>query len=878
MTRILSPAIFGILCRLAVACAAALALPGEAQAEPWPTTEFVFEYTDPDAVLPSALNPFSRFDEQQQAIIVDYEAYLSQVARYYQSLGFKAPPLPMTQGRNGGMAYRVYAYKFDPNEPTAKAGFSGVGKIDLRFDISRAIINGKPAPRSFEDLAHELFHNIQRGYQTAYDADHGNWIVEGQAQAMGMEAAKRLRGIDAWTAYEDYRLGGRSYQLPLPTETWDETYRTASFWRYLAERTTADHRNGHAGVAPIAADYSYLAKVYEERFAGPASAKNDLKWLDAGLRRAFGLSLNRIYPAFVGTFAGYVPTRLLNLPAATRYDDILDPSYGPAHEVRLTNSAERSEDVWLRRIFGPCPTISLGQDIFSSTAQRQLAIARNASVCFKVEATGAGPVSIHIQTRTSTVDDLWSLWISKSGSDQVKSPTLGSSPVGGGYLGGWKFTIAPGKPQVFIMSNVAEHAEESITQNLTLEVTASLATNSMASRQGGGSSKSSGSSQPSQSARRQARPGASGAGADGDTGGAGLTERSDLGARAVFESDRPECGESFAVAACGPRTTIRLSAIPGALQTMMAADGSGGITGQFLGQMENGASADIASELTAGSRAIAQTAGSSVHIVIPAIEYGFTGTFDNASITVNGGEGQGTFLALGPEDSSPGGDRVFLQSGRVTIAEFTPFVLRGTFSAQLTDMSQVTFTPEDVDQALPVHRTIEGSFVIAAPWQSDPMVQVYQQSGDPAQASLQDLIQTYPILATMDLSDITLPSAPPESGTMPPSPVGEFPSCDCSCETAGEQTGGCGSVCLVAVQQAEESTTRQAALTAGRREQASLAGAVDRMRADFSAFLTNRGMETIREDLLKVFDEQPTAEAKRFMLFTYGMPVDSYGN
>jgi|GEM_PF-1019261 len=878
MMRAASTIIFGILCPLALACTAALSLPVEAQAQvqSWPTTEFVFENTDPKSDTPKEGDPYDGFTAEQSRIVADYEVYLAEVAKYYQSLGFKAPLLPITRGHNGGKAYRVYAFTFPPNDRTAKAGHFDDRSADLRFDISRAVVDGKPTPRSFEDLAHELFHDIQFGYPTYFQAEHGNWIDEGQAQAMGMEAAKRLRGIDAWTAYEDYRLGGRSYQLPLPTETWDDTYRTASFWRYLAERTTANRRNGHAGVAPIAADYSYLAKVYQERFADPPSAKNDLKWLDAGLRRAFGLSLNRLYPAFAATFAGYVPARLLNLPAATRYDDILNPSYGPAHEVRLTESAEKSEDIWLRRLFGPCPTISLGQDIFSSSATHKLAIARNASACFKVEATGAGPVSINIQTRASTVEKLWSLWIAPSGSDRIQSPTFGSSPVGGGYLGGWTFAIAPGKPQVFIISNVAEHAETSVTQNLTLDITASLATNSMASPQPGASP---GPENPSATDRRRSTRTAAPAAATGEqTADAGMTDRSDLGARTVFERDRPKCGESFAVAACGPRTTIRLSAIPGALQAMMLADGRGSITGQFIGQMSTGAKAGLASELMAGSRSIAQTAGSSVHIVIPAIDYGFTGTFDTASITVNGGEGHGTYQALGPEDSSPGGDRVFLQAGHVTIEEFTPFVLRGTFEAQLTDMSQVMLAPGDVDQALPVHRTIKGSFVVGAPWKSDPTVQVYRLSGDPAQASLQDLVQSFPILGTMDLSDFAPPSPLPDGTAMPPSPVGAFPACDCSCQAAGKQTGLCGSICLVAVQQAEESATRQAALTAGRREQASLVGAVDRMRSDFSAFLTDRGVEIIREDLLKVFDEQPTAEAKRFMLFTYGMPVDSYGD
>ena len=75
--------------------------------------------------------------------------------------------------------------------------------------------------------------------------------VLGQAQALGMEAASRLRGIDLYRGkQDDYRLGGRPYYQALPAANTGrkEDYRTASFWRYVGEHYAASRKNGRAGI------------------------------------------------------------------------------------------------------------------------------------------------------------------------------------------------------------------------------------------------------------------------------------------------------------------------------------------------------------------------------------------------------------------------------------------------------------------------------------------------------------------------------------------------------------------------------------------------------------------------------------------------------
>src|SRR5690606_21385982 len=125
-----------------------------------------------------------------------------------------------------------------------------------------------PSERAYEDLAHELFHNVQRAYQSAYALNHDLWITEGQAQAVGVDTAYKLRNVMLFkTTKQTYRLGGRPYYIPLTKKIEDEdAYRTSSFWRYIGEHYAASKKNQHAGVKPIPADYGYLAKVLAHPF------------------------------------------------------------------------------------------------------------------------------------------------------------------------------------------------------------------------------------------------------------------------------------------------------------------------------------------------------------------------------------------------------------------------------------------------------------------------------------------------------------------------------------------------------------------------------------------------------------------------------------
>ena len=837
-------------------CVATFALAFPVHAQNWPTTKFVFQNVDPTSHVPSFVGELIGFRDKQKPVVAEYEKYLSQVAVHYQAMGFKAPELPITT--SGEKAYIVYLYDYDDSEAPALAGHLVHHDIepsspdfmtaDLRVDLSRAIVDGKPVDRTFDDLAHELFHNVQRAYQLSAELEHGSWILEGQAQALGMEAAKRLRGIDVEKGKSQvYWLGGRGYFRPLPTETHDENYRTASFWRYIGEHVAAAKTNGRAGLARIDPDYGYLAKIFNKhQFKGPATAAGDLKWLDNALEKEVGLGLDRLYPNFISTFAGYAPVRQSVPPVRSRV----------------------TEDQWLVGLFGLCPSVSLG--LGNPSASVKAALRKNASRCFKADVSGTGRFDISMQVHADTAKVLEDLHIGVSGGAKVSSPHIVVSPVGGGYLGLWRFRVATAAPQVFIISNMAAEPAKSLHQDVVLNLTASQWNSSMTTptpqaqphaqpNQGNGDKK--GGNRASGDATRQTNQD------DIATGMAALSNQTAIGSRSFFNRNIDPCNQPFAVLGCGPNTSIQLALTPGVLGDLSQTSGTGGLMGQFISNMTSIADNGIAKtseQLLAAQQKIISTEGAEVTIVIPAIEYGFTGSFSNAHISVSGANGAGAFESLDPRNQ---------HIGHVIIEEFTPYALRGRFDAGLIRTSETDYTQV-------AHRAINGSFVVAAPWEGDRDVKIYRSGANPTGAVIQDVHEAIPMSAALDRSTSPERNAPSASTPYPAKRAAAFPSCNCSCQPIEAYDAVCRPICAVKVQQCAAQLTQQGALDDSQSKQAELiglSGDVDRMRADFKEFLREKD-ESTRDALLRTFDGQPTPEAKRFMLYTFGMSIKAYGN
>lgn len=821
--------------------AAGITLP--VSAGDWPTTEFIFENDNPSTSSPlDGLNPFTGFSSEQKLAVAKFECYLSKVARLYESMGFKAPPLPRVGGKYGDEAYRVNIYDYDDGDHIAKAAPRQDGPSILIADISRAIVDGKPARKMYDHFAHELFHSVQYAYISYEQVDNREWILEGQAQAVGMEAARISAGVDIHKGKEDgFRLGGRPYYKALwnvdISKTIQEDYRTSSFWRYVAEHVAASKKNGRAGVQPITPDYRYLTTVLSMPLDDRASVAADARWLDGGLRKSTGLSLPRLYAAFVSTFAGYVPDRLTKEP---------------------NGSIQEAQDNWLKYVFGGCTELTLSGR--APSGDTLLPLRKNGARCFKVNVAGTGRADLSIQTRADTVSALQALQVGTMGGERIGSAQIIASPAGGGYLGHWRFRINTGVPVTFIVSNMA--ADPSTTLNIDLnlnttysrwvsDLTQPTAQASSASKQGTPASKKTTAAKPpkAQDATREA------AKEEVSTGLESLSNQTALGSHANFERNRARCVKPFGASSCGPVTSIQLSLTPGAMGDMTQTTGTGGGLAQFMAQMT--AIADHGVKATDGQwqaamEKVRDTEGSTVTITIPLIEYGFTGAFDNAEIVVNGGAGRGNLQAKGPEDAIPGRGQEYRQSGRVAIEEFTPYVMRGRFEASLTDLSAADFGNGGEDMTLPVDRTIRGEFVIAAPWEGDPEAANYLQQSD--ESGLQDLSQAFPIVVNQDLATIMASEQRGEAshgagGSLPSSPVQDFPSCACDCQPIATLAPECKPICKVKLRACWAEDSRQKKLAEQTKPAAdSAATPVRQSRSEYIEGLRREGMSQAQID------------------------------
>jgi hypothetical protein len=207
--------------------------------------------------------------------------------------------------------------------------------------------------------------------------------------------------------------------------------------------------------------------------------------------------------------------------------------------------------------------------------------------------------------------------------------------------------------------------------------------------------------------------------------------------------------------------------------------------------------------------------GSKIRIELPRIEYGFTGVIDNASFFVRKAHGgDDNYLAYGPTASV--GMRMFHRppNGKVTIDEYQPGVLTGSFHADLIDEAN-----PGPDEAPIVARTIDGRFLVSSPWRGDEDFAFDKKHA--AQAMVQNMLQMTPFAAAPVEEEIEAMGAPPASvcaagfdedqlhamgfledcqAAAPAAPAAAAPVCSCACEQrqAEEAIDACQNTCAVA--------------------------------------------------------------------------------
>jgi len=212
----------------------------------------------------------------------------------------------------------------------------------------------------------------------------------------------------------------------------------------------------------------------------------------------------------------------------------------------------------------------------------------------------------------------------------------------------------------------------------------------------------------------------------------------------------------------------------------------------------------------------------------------------------------------------------------VTILEYTPWVLRGTFSAGMVDLAESDLSGDDPE--LQVIHNLSGSFNIICPWRGDERAQVVA-SENAERSVVQDIGSVFGGTAAREagtLSQSTPANRPLTGGSSSGS------SCDCSCNVADSAPPQCLKQCDATFNACKGMPV--AMMTDSQmKESASLDDNVEiyskELRVRFEAFLQatykdNAMLSDLLKSYLESYDNADSLDARVTIIATAGMPVD----
>ncbi len=654
-------------------------------------------------------------DEVPATIITEVEQYLHEVAVLYDRLGFRPPVLePIVTLEDGSRAYRVYLGDYpDSEEPARYAGQSVstsnlTGKIScirqektyLRVDLSRAVKNGKMERTGLEHFGHELFHAVQSAYPLfSENCFLGDWIAEGTAEAMGIWAMYKVRGLQRPRNKPVTRWGGRRFNRELRVATTkssagdkDDAYGTQSLWRYIGEYVALGES---PGVSPQTPDYRYLRRFFLENLAADPSTESELAWLDDAIKTELGVNLQRIFGQFVPTLVSYV-------------------SDSTSKRVEFTTKSRQvASDIWQKILFGACEIVTVV--VGDGVSPLRLAFEKGAARCVEIKVTGpAGKGSLSINTLSGSLAHVGQITVGATGGNLV---SLAETPAEDAkipaYPGSWTFPIEYRKPNVFIITNLSPTAGDTDRIELDFEFSIPAYAASLNADTGSTTTAQRNAAQPTTTEDVAARA---------RSGFHNPSKRSGGSVKAGRSKPEPDTiclGQDLADNLCGGEISIVLMASPDIIGDLGMTTGAGGALNKREG-MAKGLFSMNSGEQMAQSQAymdeLMGTAGNMISISVPLVPYGYTGTFANAHISVGMGYGK---TGDSVKQRGKGYRAVFVPAGMVTFEEYTPLMLRGTFSGTLLDLASITQGVGGEVQMSPPD-TVRGSFVIPAPWKGDP--------------------------------------------------------------------------------------------------------------------------------------------------------------
>ncbi len=273
-------------------------LPAMAVADGWETTEwYVGCHTDLIKTAPDGMcDP--QADQDAVGPAAATRSALEDASVWLEGLGFREPKIDTLAGTPA--AYKAYISDektaaedgfvthgiYNPSEWTIymnSESYFAIGEGDSEEDRKKNLANDMSTTAS---MVHELFHAVQRSYQSdwVYDSVGHGWIFEGMAEAVAFSWLKQ-------NEEQSVSARARSYEYPLhrpedPDETLDG-YRTFHFWFSLGE------------VLGSKDQVQYLDHLLEQDLA----LSQGLEGIDAGLRRWHADGLYALYPTVMARYA-----------------------------------------------------------------------------------------------------------------------------------------------------------------------------------------------------------------------------------------------------------------------------------------------------------------------------------------------------------------------------------------------------------------------------------------------------------------------------------------------------------------------------------------------------------------------------------------------
>ncbi len=652
-------------------------------------------------------------DRDLQEELIKLEDFLHDVAVEYEKMGFADPvasgDLKPVYRHPTGKKIRVYLVDVTAWNKSITLESSGLAQyVDKCSKLGQynailihrpdAFENRKLKETAYQSAAHELFHAVQAAStfkKIPRPCGIGKWITEGTADAIGFDMARQLRGFTfpEWRRNLNFMKiwGSRRYDQPLsqPPNKAYIGYRSSSFWRHLAEVThVKKNRRDHPGSDKTRTDYSYLVDLFGTRLPGPG-ARFEVQWVSDWIRGYPHTlqDLSRVYAQFTASIADY---------------------WAPGKRITgVSISGGDYENRWRNKLFGKCQVANLSKN--TPGHEFHIIIEKNAAKCFEVRAAGkAQAAELVIQEKDLPRSTQEQLRIGAVGGHLVGSPFIlpvkGTREEGSEDYPIWRFPFTQGTSNIFVISNMAKNAQDTVRAEATLHVSNPYWQSSMTKNSANPPVGSSG--KPQQPKTR----------ADASKHIRALrknpTTQSAMAAFAIREGAGGDegCEGHMKIAnLCGPQLRITLvkdSGMPG----FGFVGGAGGI----MKQMEAGGAAfelDDQFQIESLGELAKQNEGRMIELSIPLVDYGYQGTVKNAQVHVSKSSA-GNFMAV---QRSPDSNGFYPPNGSVTIDEYSPMLLSGRFSASLVD-SQAVNNITRSNPVLPPAGNITGRFVVSAPW------------------------------------------------------------------------------------------------------------------------------------------------------------------